>query len=440
VLRAFLVLLVVTWPGLPQVLAQQRLADIEAALRVTPGNLDLRMKLAQRLAGAGRYPVAQKQARKILEQAPNHWDAHLLLARIDGWQGRYDAALTRIKKVRAAVPYNMDALVLWADVATWGGRGYEARRALATIKKLRGPSASLYHRHAALHHTELDHYSAKRYNKLALALDQKHEPALRLNDDLRVLSAEAVFDTEFFPVDEPGKALAHGVTLSVTALPRARLSLTATYEYRYRFATNNHRMGIRGDLRINPKLTVWAAARAGLVEVVPELVAQVGADYAWSKRYTLSFQYRADKMTWPGTLHRLQTKLAIALPRQFSAGAQLEVGALRNCGDTTLIQGVGVSGGWAPKPWALSLGYFFGAEAERPVSPGLVMGDSPCPTENSPLDSNAFRLIHTQSHTITARLQRALSKDTILTGGYALQSRFTGDLVHGIVVGIRRWF
>jgi hypothetical protein len=136
----------------------------------------------------------------------------------------------------------------------------------------------------------------------------------------------------------------------------------------------------------------------------------------------------------------LQPRLGVDVYPTVRLEGLADVGFLRSCGKNTYIDGVGVRGSYRPSPWGMSLAYYFGVEAERPVLPGQLSSTDPCPSENSPLPSDMVALIQTRSHTGAGMFHFMVNRDLEVRAGYSLQSRFAGDYIHGLLFAIRHWW
>ena len=425
----------------PHTHANTEIDALKEKLLEVPNDVDVRLKLALRLAWAGDRTRARQQAKRVVRRAPQYWDAHLLLARLDAWQGQYLSAKKRLATVMAAQPDLKDGLLLAADVGLWSGDYGYARAAIAQLEQIE-PTADLYTRLAVIEHKQLRYVKAYRLAGRALKLDPEHKQARQLRADTKFVTADLSTEFEVFPTDDPNLALAVGETLTVTVLPRSRVSYTAMYEYRWRFRTHNHRLALRADWRVTPKLTLTGLVRSGFVHVVPSFTAYAAADYQFSPRYSAGVQYIFDKMTWPGQLHRVRVNGGVQLEKNMRLNGAYYAGLLRHCGTNDLLQGVLLRNTWIRKPFEAYVQYAFGMELERPPLPAYLRGrfdDDVCLGDEFP-GAPSLALVDTRAHEVGGQLLWHINKKTILRGGYGIQLRFGGDEVHLGHIAVRRWF
>lgn len=419
----------------------QEIAELEARLAESPKDVDVRLKLAFRLSWQGRRKAARGHAVRVVKAAPSYWDAHLLLARIDAWEGEYRAARGRIERVLASVPGHGEALALAADVGLWSRRLGEAEAALKALIE-REPSADLYFKLARVYMERMDTLAARRYADKALSLDPDHRQARALRDGVHLVKLYATTQTEVFPALRGKARQAWGQTLVASILPASSLGVALTYDFHRRFATDNHRLGARLNLRATDSLTLTTFLRGGKTRVVPAWSADAGALWRLSSRLSLGARYNWDKMTWPGMLHRGTVSATSQLVPSLVVRAEYFGGLMRHCGDSDLVQGTALRTDWNRGPLALGVRYAFGVEVERPPLPAYLagrLGDDFClgdlgqEIEGSPLD-----LVETRAHDVGGMASLELTSSTHLAVGYGIQLRFDDTEVHRVFLTLQQ--
>ncbi len=76
----------------------------EQALRLAPGDVAIRLKLAEMLGWMGQTAKAAALYREILSQDPQNRQARLQLARVLSWQGRMEEAVQEYRKLLGEGP------------------------------------------------------------------------------------------------------------------------------------------------------------------------------------------------------------------------------------------------------------------------------------------------------------------------------------------------
>ena len=417
-------------------------ADSDKSLRVAlaerPDNVDLRLKLAIQLSHGGHRDEARVEARAVLDRAPKYWDAHVLLARIDAWDGKYTRAKRRVKRVLRAQPRHGDALSLAADLAKWAHQWKDAEDALRQLLAVTTPAkakADVYARLASVFHAQRKYLKAYGLAGKALKLDSTNKVAQQLRDDITFVSAELSSQVEVFPRSGQSNDIAHAQTLTLSLFPRGPVTYSLSYEYRWRFETNNHRFGLRTDWRATPNLTVFGAARSGFVSVLPRVSAMAGLNYTIKPGYRAGARYSYDKMPWPGNLHRVEGQLGVDLTKSVAVEAAYRVGLLRSCGKRELVQGARAHGEWARGRLSLRLQYGFGIDAERV---GTGAGADVCVPDRL-MNEAPQRLIGQRVHDLGSQMTLRIGPKTSLRAGYGVQLRETGE-IHLGHSSIRRLF
>ncbi len=368
---AVLVGVAVAEPAAPDPLLQWRqlAARLAGEVEATPADVDLRLRLALALAWSGRHEDARREARVVLTQAPNYLDAELLLARLAAWEHDWRQASAHLARVLAAQPAHADARLLAADVALWSGDVAAARVAVAALPVGAIADVDRWYREALLAAAERNPRRARTLARRILAADPGHAGARALRTSAYYLSVESASDVERYPTGY-AQRFATGETLTVSAFPGARWSATLIYEYRRRFATNNHRLAARGDWRLDERWSLLGLLRGGVVEVVPQLTA--AAEVRRDERgWSIGGRYTYDRMPWPGSLHRVQALLGAPITRRLRIEGEGFVGLLRGCDEVRGVWGARARLGWTAARWELGAGGGHGLEADRGISAAL---------------------------------------------------------------------
>jgi tetratricopeptide (TPR) repeat protein len=428
--------------ALPAGAGEEELRALEQAVTQDPGNVDARMALAARLSWHGRLEQAREHAFLVVEQAPGYWDAHLLLARIDGWQGRYDEAFARIERVLKSQPTSREAIALWADIALWSQRDSQIALAAERLEAL-GRSADVYYLRAQLAYRNLYHWRAYRLTDIALLLEPGHELARKLHDDIQLLAAGLSGHFDYFGNETGTDQTAFGQELSLSLLPRAFLSLHASYDYQRRFDSHNHRLSLRSDWRVDSRLSLSVMVRGGAARVVPPFTALLEASYQLTPAYAVAASYIFDTLPWPGEQHRVVLTGVAVLPARVRAEAALSLSYLHSCGRYHPAPGISAGLIWQRAGWQPGLQYQHGVELERAPIPGFLerrYGSDLCSDMLRPAEAALLRPVDTRSHTLGHHLDIPLDRQTDLRAGYTLQFRDSGSEVHLLHAGVRRWF
>ncbi len=407
--------------------ATPALAALEREVREHPDDVDLRLRFAIALSHADRRDDARREAREVLARAPDYHDAALVLVRLDAWDHRWPQARAQLDEVLAKKPDHVEARLLAVDIALWSGDTAGARRALAAVPAGAIDKVDLMYRQAQIAQAERQHREALALARKIAEIEPTHAGARALRDSIATLSIESATDAELYPTRYEGR-YAVGETLTATVYPRARWSATAAYEYRRRFATDNHRIALRGDWRPTDRWDLLAFVRAGFVEVVPKLTTFGEARYNLG-RWVVGGRYTYDRMPWPGDLHRVQLSLGVALPKQIRLDGDIAVGVLRGCDSTIRVWSGRVRASWENRTWALGGAYGYGLEADR----AITVSD-PCANPNR-------MLVDHDVHAGGIDVGRMLRQSRLaLRLGYGLELRASSTLVHIGTLAVRAWF
>jgi hypothetical protein len=241
-----------------------------------------------------------------------------------------------------------------------------------------------------------------------------------------MVSIESATDTEVFPPMYRDR-VAVGETLTASIFPLARWSATFVYEYRRRFATDNHRVGARADWRPTNRTSVLVFVRGGAVEVVPRFT--TFAEARWDNHgWVAGGRYTYDRMPWSGDLHRAQVTAGAPLPARLRVEADAMVGVLRGCSASTTVWSARARLAWARGRWDLAGSYTYGLEADR-----ALIGADPCA---SPTRDLVDHDVHAGGIDVTRTLRPGLS----LRLGYGVELRAGDTLVHLGTLAVRAWF
>lgn len=358
----------------PQLESRQLAARLAGEVAAAPDDVDLRLRLAQALAWSGQYDDARREARAVLAQAPDYLDADILLARIAGWEHDWPEAAAHLDRVLAARPDHAEGRLLAADLALWSGDLAAARLAVAALPAGAIDDVDRWYREALLAAAEHKPWRTRALTRRILAVDAGHAGARTLRADAHYLSVESASELERYPASY-AQGISVGQTLTVTTFPGARWSATMIYEYARRFATNNHRLAVRGDLRLSEDWSVFGSVRAGVVEVVPKFTAIVEARRQ-HRGWTVGGGYTYDRMPWPADLHRVQVMVGAPLTRGFRVEGHGFGGVLLACDDVVGVWGARGRVSWTGARWELGAGGGHGLEADRGISAALL--PDPC--------------------------------------------------------------
>jgi hypothetical protein len=409
------------------------IADLRKQVEEAPTDLDVRLKLAFHLAWNHEWDEARLLALGIAAAAPRYWDAHLLAARIDTWKHDYIGARGRLKTVLDAEPMNVEALTLAADIEFFAGRILEAEKKLEFLRQV-DDSAHTYFRSAQVAVARHKSVAAYRFAAQALKREPDHKGAKALQQGVRLIRLDVTSAMEVFPVDDPDLRKGYSETLVLSIFPRGRLGGAISYEYNHRFGTDNHRFGLRGEVRITDRVSLAAFARMGKVEVVPKLTTYAGVEYEVSHRGTGHLYYIFDQMKWPGQLHRLQLGASVQATDSLEVGADFYAGLIRHCRQNSFIQTAIAHGLYTHGRFDIGGRYAFGMELERAPLPPYLEGryeqDVCFEDVVGPVGEESIKLKDTKAHEVGGYLLVRLERRFHLRAGYEIQMRFNGTNVH----------
>ena len=409
-------------------------------LKHQQGDVDQRLNAALQHWRNGEIQRARQQAQRVVELAPHYIDAHMLLARIDGVEKRYEAALARVKKVLAVEPTRIEGLRLWADLGLWSGQYHEAKRAIERMAQIE-ITAEIYYRKAQIAYAQRHVLMAYRQATHALSLDKKHLQSKTLVENTRFAVVDMTSDVELFPKEAAGKQTATGQTVSAAVLPSNHISGALSYEYRHRFAKNNHRVGLRLNWRLLKQLTLTGYGRAGWVAVLPWLTTYLAARYEFDNSSALRLRYTYDKLRSGGQLHRAQLAGEIPLTEKLRVMPALEIGAFETCGKYTWPL-------WGPRLQMiyergrthLTMGYGYAME----LGFSEYLSTSHCPTSTgaqlNPLLPVAEPRSQTRYHEGGLSWLLRIAATFSVRAGYGIQFRTNGGTAHMLHAGVQKWF
>lgn len=413
-------------PAPPAPPASGSVAELEREVRDHPDDVDRRLRLASALSWANRRDDARREALEVLARAPRYFDASLLLARLDAWDRRWREARTHVDRVLATQPSHLEARLLALDIALWSGDAAAARSALAAVEPAEIGEVEYMYREAQIALADRNHNRALALANRITSLDPHHAGARALGNAVSTVSVESATEAEVFPAMYRDR-FAVGETLTATVFPLARWSATLVYEYRRRFATNNHRVAARADWRPTDRWSVLVFVRGGRVEVVPRLTAF--AEARWGKRGWLAGgRYTYDRMPWSADLHRAQVTAGAPLPAKLHVEGDAMIGMLRGCGTSTAVWSARARLAWTRGRWVLAGAYGYGLEADR-----ALVGPDPCA---SPTRDLVDHEVHAGAVDVTRMLRPGFS----LRLAYGVELRAHDVLVHLGTLAVRAWF
>ncbi|MBZ0237292.1 MAG: hypothetical protein K8M05_33515, partial [Deltaproteobacteria bacterium] len=285
------------------------------------------------------------------------------------------------------------------------------------------------YRQAQLAAAERDPRATRRLARRILAIDPAHAGARGLVRSVFYASVESATELEVYP-GAYAQRLAVGETVTASVFPGARWSATMIYEYRRRFATNNQRFAVRGDWRVNERLSILGLVRAGVVEVVPLLTALAEARVD-QRGWVLGGRYVYDRMPWPGELHRAQAMVGAPLGRGLRVDAEGFLGVLRGCDEVRPVWGARGRLAWSGRRWELGGGGGYGLEADRGTTAALV--DDPCV-------GTTRDLVELEVVAGGLDVQRRFGPRWSARVGYGLELRPASVRVHLASLAVRAWF
>jgi hypothetical protein len=397
----------------PAALAAQ-VRDLTAKLAEHPDDVDIRLALAYRLAWTGKHADATREAKAVLDRAPEYAEAYVLLAQVAAWDHDYETARAWLVSLEARQPLDETQLLLRSDTYLWEGRPAEARAVLDTIHPV-GFDLDLWLHRAQVEAADLRTWRAHELAAEILARDPDDQQAQQIFGDTRRLLAVVETYLGWYPVTDPSQRLATGAAATLVAFPLARFSVTAAYEYDYRFGTNNHRPSLRADWRPTKEITLTAYARAGWVRVVPAVTAYAAVRWDFAAGAAITGRYTYDAMPWPGQLHRVTLEAGHDLPHRLRVDGSLSGGLLDSCGTWQKIYGADVQVSYVRPHWQVGLKAAHYTELDRPPLPAFLegmYGANVCPSD---LGSDAGLL----------DLSNVEATDVALVGSYQLDQRDT---------------
>ncbi len=309
----------------------------------------------------------------MLDRAPDYGEAYVLLAQVTAWDHDYDGALAWLDALAARHPLDETQRLLRADIYLWAGRPAEARAVLDTIHPI------AFDVELVLHRAEVEAADLRLWRAHALAAEiLAHDPAdlraLQIYGDTRRFLVGVESYLGWYPFDDPALRLATGAVATLVIFPLARFSVTAQYEYDYRFATHNHRPSLRADWRPTSSLTATVFARAGWVRVVPVATLYGAVRWEPTPGAYLGSRYTFDDMPWPGQLHRLTLEAGHDLPYRMRVDASVSAGLLDYCGRWQAIHGFDVQLSYVRPHWQVGVKFAQYSELDRPPLPAFLQG------------------------------------------------------------------
>jgi hypothetical protein len=337
---------------------------LEKTVAANPRDLDAQLELAIQYSWAGDLKSARAHAMIVVNAAPSYKDAQLLIARIDAWEGDYPASRRRLRDLLVLEPEDREVRGVLLDVETWAGNNDIARKMANEMIRAK-PTADLYYRLAQIDYGELKLYDAYREAGQALELDPTHEASRRLRDDVHLVMAETVFQAEKLP----GGDFGHAEILTVTALPRNHLSLTATEEFRHRFGTDNNRVALQFDWRQSQdfRLTLLGAFGAPAT-VVPRATGSLRAALQVYGPFDIAIGYTFDALPIPAELSRVRVDGGLRFLDELRAEASYTFGFYTQGGSSDETHAVQLRTCWEPS-WGRGCAFYaYGAEIIGPIT------------------------------------------------------------------------
>jgi tetratricopeptide (TPR) repeat protein len=359
-------------PADPAALARQ-VQELTQKLAEHPEDVDTRLALAYRLAWTGHRGDARREAREVLDRAPEYAEAYQLLAQLAAWDHDYAGARAWLDALAARQPLDETQLLLRATTYLWEGRPADARAVLETIHPT-GFDVELLRARAEVELADLRTWRAHALAREILDRDPADAQAQQIFGDTRHVLAGVETYLGWYPVDLPAQRLATGVAATLVVFPLARFSVTAEYEYDYRFATHNHRPSLRADWRPTTTLTATVFARAGWVTVVPVVTAYGAVRWDPAAGSYVTGRYTYDDMPWPGQLHRLALEVGHDLPARLHVDASASAGLLDYCGTWQAIWGADAGISYVRPHWQVGVKLAHYTELDRPPLPAFLAG------------------------------------------------------------------
>ncbi|MCP4678861.1 MAG: hypothetical protein GY854_25910 [Deltaproteobacteria bacterium] len=420
---------------------REEIEKLEAAVKESPRDADLKLHLALTFWRAGRTADAYRHAKEVVDLAPNYIDAHLLLARIDGISGRFDLALWRVNKVLKARPRLKEALKLKASLYLWSGRHEESGVVVDRLAEI-DDNADVRYRRAQIAYDQMNYVRAYRHAREALEMDQGHKQAETMKVHTRLVQVDLASALEIFPSYEKNKRLAYGQTLVAAVLPRNLINGAVDYDYHHRFATHNHRFGLRLNWRPTKALTLSIYGRLGLVEVLPWLTVFGEIAYAFDGGFAIALLYTYDRMVWPGELSRIRASGVLPFSKKVRLEPAFELGVLTSCGEVASPTfGPRARLVYANDPFETYLQYAYGMELGR----SEIVASDYCPGSNqsstAPSAIPTVNLLNeTTYHDVAIGLQYKPWLHGSIRGGYGVQFRNNDTQAHMLHLAYRHWF
>ncbi|CAN5545088.1 hypothetical protein BH11MYX1_BH11MYX1_24660 [soil metagenome] len=369
-------------PDDPAELARQ-MEELSHKLAAHPDDVDTRLALAYRLAWTGQHAEARRAAQEVLDRAPEYAEAYVLLAQIAAWDHDYAGARAWLDALAARQPLDKPQLMLRANTYLWERRPAEARAVLDSIHST-GFDAELLRARAEVEAADLRTWRAHAFAREILDRDPTDLQAAQIFEDTRRLLIGLETYLGWYPVQVRAQRLATGGVATLVLFPLSRLSVTAQYEYDYRFATHNHRPSLRADWRPTTSLSATVFARAGWVEVVPVVTMYGAVRWDPSAGTYVTGRYTYDIMPWPGQLHRLALEAGRDLPARLHVDASISAGLLDYCGTWQPIWGADAGVSYVRPRWQLGVKLAHYTELDRPPLPAFLQGmfgANVCPSE-----------------------------------------------------------
>ncbi|MCP4603184.1 MAG: hypothetical protein GY847_22165 [Proteobacteria bacterium] len=428
----------------PTLVKAQEQSDIYSEIEQYPDDVDVRLRLAYRLAWDKKFEEAEQQALLVIAKAPKYWDAHLLLARIAGWQKRYDEALEYLQPVLKHDPQNRAGLLLKLDILTWKEDTNAAALIVEELFSAGYKNADLYYRRAQIDRQRLRYLIAYQYAKLALELDPFHEPSKQLIRDTRLVTVYMSHEFEIFgfsnkdkevlatSADESGDRFGYGLLMTGQVWSRSRLSASVLNTFRYRYQTVNNQIGM--ELIYRPTST-WDLTVSGTIGVPAEVVPQKSLFFSVRKEFmpwvdtTLSYNF--DVLPWPekepAFLQRPALDVGVHVHEQVRLGTTYIMGLMHYCSEPTKItHSAQFKGQWTWRTISLTCSYGYGEEHDKSATSRVAQGQCEnlsAEYDEIDYDKIMFGLIGIHIHSIGLQASWEMLRTFTLRGGYSLQLR-----------------
>ena len=408
-----------------------------------PEDVDARLRLAFHYSWKGDRKNARIEVERVLRTSPRYWDAHVLLARLDAWDRHYTRAVKRIGVLLPKLADRRPALHLLLDIYIWAHRPKLARRVATRLLK-RDKTPELLYKLALIEQLDLNFLAAYRLAGEAIARARSHAGAERLRSDTKLLSVDVAYEAEIFPHLSGLYAHSHGIVTTAAIMPRSWLSFTVLDEYRWRFATHNHRLILQADWRVDRELQLSLFGGFGLpAHAVPKLTLGGAAAMPLGAGFDGIVSYTYDKPAWGGHLHRIRFDFGAQLPLGFRVETAYIAGLVSRCGAVDPLHGVLLRTYWLSPRLEAYLQYGFGMEFDRPLVRGdqldLFSGEG-CPSADAPVGTEPLALDELRGHTVGFQVLYRFTRRFLLRAGYNLQLRFDGSSAHMPHLACRFWF